>query len=287
MVATVLSAGVTGTRPPFWRGWQLERVLAFAFVAFVALIAIAPELVATHKPTATDFAAMLKPPSAAHWFGTDALGRDVFSRTIYGARYSVTIGLGAMLLALAVAVPAGVLSGVGGRWLDETIVRLMDIIGAFPELLLAILVIAILGPGVGNLVVAMGIAAIPKLVRVVRAQTRSVLVSGYVEHARTLGQSYSRTVFRHVLPNAVGALPVLATIGLGHAIIGAAALSFLGLGPRPPIPEWGLMLSEAIGTLRLAWWAGVFPGAMITVLVISLTVIGNFFQSIHERRHAA
>lgn len=262
-------------------------VLPALFLLFIALIVAAPALVATHSLSANDFSAMLKPPSGKHFFGTDSLGRDVFSRTIHGARYSVTIGLGAMAFALLFAIPLGVLAGVSGRRVDEVVVRLLDVIGAFPDLLLAILVISFLGPGLGNLMVALGAAALPKLARVIRAQTRTIMVSGYVEHARTIGQRRSRTILRHVAPNALGTLPMLVTISLGHAIIGAAALSFLGLGPRPPTPEWGLMLSEAIGTLRIAWWVGVFPGAMITLLVICLTSIGQSLQALYEKRRPA
>ena len=190
-------------------------------------------------------------------------------------------------IAVIIGTPLGILAGISRRSVDETVVRLLDVVGAFPDLLLAILVVALIGPGLVNLILALGVASIPKFARVARTQTRTVMVSGYVEHARTLGQKRSRTIRRHVLPNAVGALPVLATIGLGYAIIGAAALSFLGLGPQPPTPEWGLMLSEAISNLRIAWWAGVFPGAMITLLVISLTVIGNRIQALYEKRNAA
>ncbi|WP_404294311.1 ABC transporter permease (plasmid) [Microvirga sp. RSM25] len=268
------------------RSWYGDAplIIALGFLAFIVLVVLFPELVARRSPAATNFAAMLKPPSLTYPFGTDSLGRDLFARAIYGARYSVLIGTGSVALALLLAVPLGILSGISRRGVDGAIVRILDVIGAFPELLLAILVVALLGPGLLNLIVAIGVASVPKFARVTRAQTRTVMVSGYVEHVRTLGQKRSRTILRHVLPNAVGSLPVLATMGLGYAIMGAAGLSFLGLGPQPPTPEWGLMLSEAISNLRIAWWAGVFPGALITMLVIALTVVGTRLQSIFEKR---
>jgi peptide/nickel transport system permease protein len=272
-------------RTPMWRLiTNLDVWLSVLFIALTILAVVAPSLIAAQSSTAPNFSAMLQPPSWDHFFGTDSLGRDLFSRTIHGARYSVLIGLGSVLLALAVAMPLGIIAGVSRPLVDQGIVRLLDVIAAFPELLLAILVIALLGPGLANLIVALGVASIPKFARVARAQTRTVMTSGYVEHARTLGQARTRTILRHVLPNAIGTLPVLSTLGLGYSIINAAGLSFLGLGPRPPTPEWGLMLSEAISNLRIAWWAGVFPGAMITLLVISLTVLGKRAQSIYEKR---
>jgi len=286
-IAETLSKGTTLRSQARLLKVDAGLALAVAFLAFMVAIVLFPQFVAWRSPTATNFAAMLQPPSWNYPFGTDSLGRDLFARTIHGARYSVLIGVGSVGLALLVAVPLGILAGISRRSVDETVVRLLDVVGAFPDLLLAILVVALIGPGLVNLILALGVASIPKFARVARTQTRTVMVSGYVEHARTLGQKRSRTIRRHVLPNAVGALPVLATIGLGYAIIGAAALSFLGLGPQPPTPEWGLMLSEAISNLRIAWWAGVFPGAMITLLVISLTVIGNRIQALYEKRNAA
>ncbi|CUX67030.1 MULTISPECIES: ABC transporter permease [Rhizobium/Agrobacterium group] len=262
----------------------LALVSAVLFVFAVLIAAFEPSLIAKANPATPNYAAMLQPPGAKHLFGTDSLGRDVFARVVHGARYSVLIGLGSVALALAMAVPLGIVAGVSGPRTDRLIVRFFDIIAAFPELLLAILVIALLGPGLTNLVVAMGIASVPKFARIARAQTRTVMRSGYIEHVRTLGQSHTKTVLRHVLPNSIGTLPVLSTLGLGYAIINAAGLSFLGLGPQPPIPEWGLMLSEAISNLRVAWWTGVFPGVMITLLVISLTVVGNNLQAFYENR---
>lgn len=265
-------------------GLTLPVSLSGAFLLIVAICCAFPEVVATHDPYAANFAALLQPPSKAHLFGTDALGRDAFSRVVYGAAFSLQIGTGSILLALAFAIPLGVAAGISRRWLDNVIVRVLDVIGAFPELLLAILVIALIGPGVANLIFAMGFASIPKLARVVRVRTKVVVNSGYVEHVRTLGQPKWQILLRHVLPNAVGVLPIVSIIGLGHTILGAAGLSFLGLGPRPPAPEWGLMLSEALSKLRVAWWLGFFPGSMITLVVVSLTVISRHLQASFEQR---
>ncbi|CAM4265566.1 ABC transporter permease [Kerstersia similis] len=266
---------------------HLGLVLAIAWLVLLAVMALAPSWVATRDPNASDFMAMLAPPSPEHFFGTDALGRDLFSRIVYGARYSISIGLGAMGVALLLALPLGIAGGVGNTLVDGFVMRLTDILGAFPEMLLAILVIALIGPGTSNLIVALGIAATPKLMRVIRAQTRTVMLSGYVEYGTLLGQARHKTILRHVLPNAIGTLPVLVTISLGFAVISTASLSFLGLGPQAPTPEWGLMLSESLSTLRVAWWAGVFPGVMITSLVIALTLLANALQASYEKRRPA
>jgi peptide/nickel transport system permease protein len=225
-------------------------------------------------------------PSGAHLFGTDQLGRDVFDRVIHGARHSLAIGVAAMAIAVTAGILLGVLAGLSHRYADEALSRGFDALSSFPLLLLALLFIAIAGPGSVSLVVAIGIATMPHYARVVRAQTFVVRRAGYVTQAVAYGDSKLRLVLRHVLPNVLGPIPVLAMIGLGEAVLAAAGLSFLGMGPQPPSPEWGAMLSEGRGYLRIAWWASVLPGLVVTLTVISLTVTGRHLHHRFEGREA-
>lgn len=253
-------------------------LLAGIVVLALVIAALFPGLIAPFDPSATDTSSSLLPPSLHHLFGTDLLGRDVFSRVVHGTRYSLGLGLSATLLAVGFAIVLGLLSGLAPRWVDEVVMRFLEILLAFPEILLALIVIALLGSGTTNVLIAITVAAIPIYARMVRVTTLQVRTSGYVEAATALGQRRSVVVLRHILPNVLGPLMVLATIGIGNAIIAGSALSFLGLGPVPPTPEWGLMLADSRDLLGRAWWAGVFPGLMITVTVISTVVLGRFIQ---------
>lgn len=279
----VLTLPVSARRTGLGRS-NLTIVASGTVLALAAVTAIAPNLLSHTDPLFADPTASLAAPSAAHWAGTDLQGRDVFSRIVHGARYSLSIGLGATLLALAAGLLLGVLAATAPRWADQIVSRAVDILAAFPEVLLALLFIALTGPGVTNLIVAIGIAGIPKYARLVRTQVLATRQAGFVEQARTFGITGVRSLLRHVLPNALGSLPIIATIGLGEAIVSSAALSFLGLGPQPPNPEWGLMISESRDYLRHAWWLGVFPGAAVTVVVIAATVLGRTLQARYERR---
>ncbi|GGM21909.1 ABC transporter permease [Dactylosporangium sucinum] len=260
-------------------------VAAVAFLAVVLVAVAAPGLVAGADPLAADPMRALEAPSAAHWFGTDQLGRDVFTRVVHGARYSLSIGVASTLLSVVVGGLVGLVAGLAPRAVDEVLSRALDVLSAFPEVLLALLFIAFTEPGTGSLVLAIALAFAPRYGRMVRAQTLLVRRSGYVEQAVTFGLSRVRLVWRHVLPNVLGPLPILATIGLGAAVVNAAALSFLGMGPQPPSPEWGAMLSESRNYLRVAWWAAILPGATLTLTVIALTAVGRRLQARFEGRH--
>lgn len=260
--------------------------LAVAFLAVVALAAVFPELLATHDPLRTDVRAALEQPGAAHLFGTDQSGRDVFSRVVHGAGRSVGIGLLATALALAVGLSLGSLSGVAPRAVDAVAMRVTDILLAFPEFLIALIVVAVLGPGAANVAVAVTIAAVPVYIRLARTRTRTLRIAEHVEAARIIGVGPVRTFSRHVLPGVLGSLSVLATIGIGSSILAAAGLSFLGLGPSEPAPEWGLMLSGGRNVLGRAWWISMFPGLAITLTVISATVIGRALRARSEGRRA-
>lgn len=268
------------------RRWRVAPVLAAAFLLLLLAAAIAPGWFTAHDPLEGDFLAVLQPPSAEHWFGTDRLGRDVLARTLHGARYSLTIGLASTALAVVLGVLLGIVAGQAGRWLDEAIARLLDVVSSFPGVLLAMLVVIFLGPGLANIAIAVGIAGIPKFGRVVRAQTRVVCGADYVTHAAIYGRSRLRVFMVHVLPNVLSAVPVTATVYVGSTILASSGLSFLGLGPQPPTPEWGVMLAESRDVLRVAWWPGVFPGAAITLTVIAFTVLGNDLQRRFEGRTA-
>lgn len=259
-------------------------VAASLVLLLVAVAAVAPKLLTGTDPLAADPLHALEAPSGAHWFGTDQLGRDVFTRVVHGARYSLSIGVVATLLSVLAGGVVGLVAGLSPRVVDEVLSRALDVLSAFPEVLLALLFIAFTEPGTPSLVMAIALAFAPRYGRIVRAQTLLVRRSGYVEQAVTFGFSRARLVWRHVLPNVLGPLPILATIGLGSAIVNASALSFLGMGPQPPSPEWGAMLAESRNYLRVAWWAAILPGATLTVAVISLTAVGRRLQRRFEGR---
>ncbi|OYN84107.1 ABC transporter permease [Parenemella sanctibonifatiensis] len=267
---------------PQARKVPLAAWLSAAVLVLLALAALVPGLLTSIDPLATNPAQSHRPPSAEHLFGTDRLGRDQFARVVHGARVSLGIGFIATGAAVAIAIVAGVLIGLAPRWIDGLAMRILEVVLAFPELLLALVVIALLGPGTQNVLIAITISAIPVYVRMVRIATVQVRTSGYVEAATALGVGRTAVVVRHVLPNVVGPLLVLATIGVGNAIIAGSAMSFLNLGPVAPTPEWGLMLSEGRDSLRNAWWVAVFPGLAITATVISTTVLGRHLQARFE-----
>ncbi|WP_040871717.1 ABC transporter permease [Nocardia exalbida] len=259
-------------------------LIAGAVLILAGLAALVPTLLASGDPLQTDLVAAHRPPSLSHPFGTDQLGRDVFTRVVHGARLSLFIGVSATALAGVIGVSAGLAAGIGGRVADAIASRAFDLLGAFPEVLLALVLITFTGTGTGNLVLALGLAAAPRFARVMRAETRAVRAADHVAQARLLTRSRARIVVRHILPNALRSLPVVVTLGLGTSILGAAALSFLGFGPQPPDPEWGSMLAEAHGDLRIAWWSVAFPGAAVTVVVLATTVLGRHVGHRFERR---
>lgn len=249
-----------------------------AIVALLAAVVIAPGLFASYTPDQVDPTAILHAPSAAHWFGTDELGRDLFARVVYGARYSLLIGVGATALSFVVGTIIGVAAVVAPWGLNRLVVRLLDILLAFPELLLALLVIVVLGHGPVNTALAVGVGGIAGYARLIRSQILQVRVSGYVEHAKAIGERPYRIVVGHIVPNTVRPLLVLATVGVGSAILNASGLSFLGLGVVPPIPEWGALLADGRNYLQDAPWASLFPAGVVAFSVISITLFGRRLQ---------
>lgn len=259
---------------------------AILVLALIALAAVAPWLFATHDPLQTEVRSALLPPSHEHLFGTDQSGRDVFSRVVFGAGRSVGIGLLATSIALVGGLVVGALAAVAPRPVDSTLMRVNDVLMAFPEFLVALVVIAILGPGSANVALAVTLAAVPVYIRLARVQTRTLRVAEHVEAARILGVPPVRAFVRHVMPGVVGSLSVLATIGIGSSILAASGLSFLGLGPTEPTPEWGLMLAGGRNVLGQAWWISVFPGAAITLTVVAATAVGRMLRARADGRAA-
>jgi len=241
----------------------------------VVMIAIISPIITPYDPSQYQPRDRLKPPSLAHLFGTDALGRDVFTRVMYGARYSTWIGFISISVSLIMGAALGMISGYSGGLVDSVIMRLMDVMLAFPGILLALFIAAILGPGLNNLMIALGISAIPGYARVSRSSVLSVKETVYVESAKAIGCRPVVIGLRHILPNILAPLIVLSTMGLASRILSAAALSFLGLGAEPPTPEWGLMLSEGRRYLRQAWWITTFPGLAIMTTVIGINLLGD------------
>ncbi|MGE5577360.1 MAG: nickel transporter permease [Syntrophothermus sp.] len=260
-----------------WRRLLRNRsaVAGMIVVALLILVAVFAPFIAPHDPLAQDFEERIQPPSAVHPLGTDDLGRDILSRIIFGSRISLAAGI----FSVALAVAAGVLIGAfatyyGGFW-DNLAMRLMDIMLAFPSILLAIAIVAVLGPGLTNAMLAIGIISIPRYARVVRSSILSLREKEFIEAARALGASDLQVIFKHLLPNSMGPLIVQATLGVATAIIEAASLSFLGLGAQPPTPEWGAMLNGGRHLLRQAPWVTAFPGLAIVVLVMGVNLFGD------------
>ena len=252
--------------------------LSFAVFALLIVAAVFPSLFAPGDPLFGRPADAFQPPSAEHWFGTDQIGRDLYTRVVHGAWYSLSLGIGATLISLVGGIVIGVAAGYSRGIVDRILSRLLDVLLAFPEVLLALIIITILGPGDANVILAIGIGRLPGSARLVRAQVLQVRESGYVRSGIALGLPRGRLVFGHVIPNSLGPVLVASVIGVGTSIIFGAALSFLGLGALPPTPEWGLMLSEARQYLSIAPWIGIWPGAFITLTVIVITVSGRWLQ---------
>jgi peptide/nickel transport system permease protein len=243
-------------------------------VLFVAAALMAPVIV-PYDPIATSWTAIRKAPSAAHWMGTDENGRDVLSRVTYGARASLLAGVVSVAIAAGIGVPAGLIAGLTGGWVDAILSRIVDAMLACPFLILAIALAAFLGPDLTNAMIAIGVSTAPRFMRVARAATMEAAGNDYVEAARALGNPPWRIAIRHVLPNIVPPVLVQGTLAIAAAIIAEASLSFLGLGQQPPLPSWGSMLNAAQRFLTQAPWLAIFPGLAIFLCVLSFNLVGD------------
>ena len=283
--ASDLSALAAPVHPlrDFWRSFSANKgaLAGLAIVTAVLLMAAFAPFIAPYAPDLTNNAVFLVPPawqaggSSAHLLGTDAIGRDILSRLIYGARLSLLIGIAVVALSVIIGTVLGLLAGYFRGIFEITIMRLMDIILTLPSLLLAIVIVAILGPGMMNAMLAVAIVVLPHYVRITRAAVIAETSRDYVTAARMGGASHIRLMFSEVLPNCTAPLIVQASLGISTAILDAAALGFLGLGAQPPAPEWGTMLADAREFVLRAWWVVTFPGLMILITVLAFNLLGD------------
>ncbi len=266
------------------RGWRrtmhelLRRpvaVISILVLLTVLVLALLGQWIAPYGINEINISARLQPPSTQHWFGTDELGRDVLSRVIASASVSVRVSVIAVSIALVAGVGLGLLAGFFGGWLDTIIMRGQDVLFAFPEMLLAMAIVAILGPGVTTATIAIGVVYIPVFARVTRASALSVRTETYVRASKSLGASPWRQMFAHVLPNISAPIIVQTSLSLAFAILSEASLSFLGLGVQPPEPSWGRMLFDSRAFFQDAWWMSVFPGLAIATVVIAFNFLGD------------
>ncbi len=288
-------AAASGRTPPAARrraaalSWRrLARsphlVVGAAILALVVGSAAFARALAPHSPVDQAFTEQLRPPSAAHPFGTDEFGRDVFSRVLYGARIALVVGILADGIAMALGIVLGTVAGYFGGWVEATAMRTVDVMLAFPYLLLAMIVVAILGPSLTNAMIAIGIVYTPQFARLVRGAVLAIREQEFVEAARALGAGPIRVLGRHVLPNILSPIIVVATLTVGFAIVETAGLSFLGLGASPPTPEWGSMLATGRSYMLTAPWIATFPGLAILVTVVAFNLMGDGLRDLLDPR---
>jgi len=261
----------------FWQKFKKQKsaMVAGIFILILVIVAIFAPFIAPFDPYATDYSQAMMPPNANHWAGTDIYGRDILSRIIFGARISLMVGVSSVTIGAIVGVTLGLISGFFGGFLDEIIMRSSDVLFAFPGILLAIAVVAILGPGLVNVVAAVAIFSIPTFARIVRSTTLSIKESLYVRAARSMGASDKRIMFIHIMPGTLSGAIVYFTMRIGTSILTASALSFLGLGAQPPTPEWGAMLAESRDYIGVADHLTIFPGIAIFLTVLAFNIFGD------------
>jgi len=272
----------TNPRVSSWRLLLSNPVTAAsgAILVVIAIVALTANWIAPFGVNDVNVPDALQGPSGAHWFGTDELGRDVFSRVLVATQASLRVAVISVTFAVIVGVTIGVVSGYRGGWLDTIFMRVVDVMFAFPVLLLALAVVAILGPGVTTTILAIGIVYTPIFARVARASTLSVRVEPYVSMSRSIGTGHLYILGRHIVPNIAGPLVVQTSLSLAFAILSEAALSFLGLGIQPPQPSLGRMIFDSQGFVTMAWWMAVFPGAAIFVTVLAFNLLGDGLRDV-------
>jgi peptide/nickel transport system permease protein len=255
-------------------------VVSAVVLAIIVFVALTANWIAPHGVNDVDVPNALQPPGGAHWFGTDELGRDVLSRVLVATQASLRVAVVSVAFAVVVGVTIGVVAGYRGGWVDTVFMRVIDVMFAFPVLLLALAVVAILGPGTTTTMLAIGIVYTPIFARVARASTLSVRVEPFVQLSRAMGTGNLYILARHILPNIAGPLIVQTSLSLAFAILSEAALSFLGLGIQPPQPSLGRMIFDSQGFVTMAWWMAVFPGAAIFVIVLAFNLVGDGLRDV-------
>lgn len=284
--ATITAVKVEEEHTPPWKeAWQSFSnnklaLFGLGIVLFFIIVAIIAPLIAPYTYQDQNLIDRLQPPSSKHWFGTDDFGRDIYSRILYGARISLWVGFFSVLGSVILGTLLGIVSGYYGRWVDAIISRIFDIMLAFPSILLAIAVVAILGPSLQNALIAIAVINIPNFGRLVRSKVLSVKQEEYIMAARAVGMKDSRILFRHILPNSISPVIVQATLAIATAIIEAAALGFLGLGAQAPTPEWGKMLADSKEYLVQAPWTLFFPGIAIMLTVLGFNLMGDGLRDV-------
>ncbi|MBW1689978.1 MAG: ABC transporter permease [Deltaproteobacteria bacterium] len=260
-----------------WKRLLKRKVAVFGLCIFLAMVfcAIFADWIAPYDPNYMIPGAQLLAPSWAHPMGTDMLCRDILSRIIYGSRISIYVGIVSMLIAVSIGVPLGLVSGYFGRWVDQLIMRLMDVMLAFPVFLLAIMIMVVLGASATNVCVALGIVYIPRYARIVRGSVLSIRENEYIEAVQALGIRKWRTFLLHLLPNCLAPVLVVLTLSIGVAIIAEASLSFLGMGTQPPTASWGSDLKDAISLMEISPWLAIFPGTAILLTVLGVNMLGD------------
>jgi peptide/nickel transport system permease protein len=261
----------------FWKRFRRNRFALAGGVVVAVLFAVSllAPLITPWDPAAINAYQVLLPPSAAHWMGTDELGRDVLSRVIFGTRISLYVGFVAVGIAVIIGTVAGLLAGFYGGWIDSILMRFVDIMLCFPTFFLILAVIALLEPSIWNIMLIIGVTGWMGVARLVRAEVLSIKERDYIMAARTIGASDARIIFRHILPNAAAPVLVAATLGIAGAILTESALSFLGIGVQPPTPSWGNILTSGKDYLEFAWWLSLFPGFAILVTVLAYNLLGE------------
>ena len=263
---------------------NIVTVAALVFLVLVVLAVLAAPLLTEHDPLKMALDERFTPPGAAHPAGTDLFGRDVAARLLYGGRLTIAIAVAVVLIAIVPGTILGLLAGYYGHWVDRLSGWGVDVMLSFPSILLALMIVAALGPGTANVVLAVGIAGIPSYTRLVRGQVLSVRRQPYIRAAVVVGARDLRILLRHILPNVFGSIVVLATLDIGWAILTASALSFLGLGAQPPTPEWGAMLNEGRAYLRVAPWVSTAPGLAIVLTVLAANLVGDYLRDVLDPR---
>ncbi len=268
------------------RGTYIPIIAGACIIAAMACIALGAPAIATHDPYSLNLSLeeRLKPPSSAHIFGTDDLGRDLFSRMVYGARVTLSVGFIAVIIMLAIGVTLGACAGYYGGWVDAVIMRAVEVTMCFPRFYLILMILAFLGQSIVYVMIVIGITSWPGLARLVRAEFLSLREREYVVAARALGASHWRIAFRHILPNALGPVFVSVTLSLGGAILVESSLSFLGLGVQIPTPSWGNIISTGRFYMDTAWWLTLFPGGAILVTVLSFYLVGDGLRTVLDPR---